>query len=235
MTKTVRFSTLAILGLLVLALSPAAVRQPMAQEPAGDAPPPLSAAGESSAAVIQPEPDWTSSSNPGYAGPVGQPAEPDYEIDDTRSLRVNGSSLKPRDGDVVWASSGPGGCGFASSGNQSTVWNTPVFLPQGSTVSALRMFVNDSSAADCWSWFTVYDLYGNVVDEWGVASDTTAGETSWQVPIPEHVIDYNLFSYALNWRPNDTGSDMQLCGFRLFYTPPAGTAFLPSVKRNYTP
>jgi hypothetical protein len=49
-----------------------------------------------------------------------------------------------------------------------------------------------------------------------------------------HTVDYTNYSYVVNWRPNDTGSDMQLCGFRIYYYPPtAGVAFLPTVFKNY--
>ena len=51
-----------------------------------------------------------------------------------------------------------------------------------------------------------------------------------------HTIDYLSYSYAINWRPFTLGSNTQLCGFRIFYEPPAcGIAVLPLVMRSYRP
>lgn len=149
-------------------------------------------------------------------------------------LRVAGSVLRPRGSDVEWLPGGDGGCIYASSGSTSRWWNTPVYLWQGATIKYLRMYYNDTSASNCQAYFTVYDLDGDIVDEWGVQSSGTPGN-DWQTSSEfTHTVDYTSYSYVINWQPNDTGSDMQLCGFRVFYYPPTfGVAFLPSVMKNF--
>jgi hypothetical protein len=133
------------------------------------------------------------------------------------SHRVTGSVLRPRtstDGTTINTS---GGCIYNVSGSAFGVLNTPLFLPQGSTVDTLRMYYNDTSASNSSGWFTVYDLYGNVVTETAVNSAGNSGLSFNDAPLNDHVIDYSIYSYVLNWRPIVSGSTMQLCGFRIFY------------------
>lgn len=155
-------------------------------------------------------------------------AEPET-VEAETSLRIAGSALRPRDGDAVWASGADGGCVYVASGNNQVVFNVPLSLAPGSTVTRLRMLVNDTSAEDCIGWFTAYDWTGHIAYEWAVQSDTMAGETWFDVDIPDHAIDYAAYSYVLNWRPYDTGPGMQLCGFRVFFHPPGGVKYLPEM------
>jgi hypothetical protein len=149
-------------------------------------------------------------------------------------LRVTGSALRPRGSDVEWRPGGAGGCIYALSGSTIQWWNTPVYLPQGATVKYLRMYYNDTSSSNCQGYFTAYDLYGDIEDEWGISSSGNSGENFRDTSEFTHTVDYSSYSYVINWRPNDTGNDMQLCGFRVFYYPPtAGVAFLPTVFKNY--
>jgi len=71
------------------------------------------------------------------------------------------------------------------------------------------------------------------VEEWDVQS-SGAGGTGFRGSVAfTHTIDYDSYSYVLKWRPNDTGTDMQLCGFRLFYYPPtSGGTFLPIIQND---
>jgi hypothetical protein len=152
----------------------------------------------------------------------------------TASLRIVGSALKPRDSDVQWASSGGGGCVYASSGNQNTVFNTPLYLPQGATVKQLRMYFNDTlTSSNSIVWFTVYDLYGNIVYEWSVSSSGSAGLGYTTTSEFTHTVDYNSYSYVVNWRPYALGSGMQLCGLRLYYHTPPGYTYIPLVTRAH--
>jgi hypothetical protein len=151
------------------------------------------------------------------------------------SLRVAGSAMRPRDSDVEWGH-GPHpneGCTFAISGVPARCWTTPLYLPQGATVKHLRMYFNDTSSANSEGWFTVYDLYGVVVEEWDVQSSGSSGTSFRQTGEFTHTINYDSYSYVLKWRPNDTGTDMQLCGFRIYYYPPtSGATFLPIVQND---
>jgi hypothetical protein len=143
------------------------------------------------------------------------------------SHRITGSALRPRDSVVGFDVSPSGGCIYAED-NPFDVFNTPLWLPQGATVNQLRMYYNDTSASNSTAWFTVYDLYGTVVEEWSVSSVGSAGLGFNDSAIISHTVDYSTYSYLLNWRPVVSGTDMQLCGFRIFFEPPPfGLSFLP--------
>jgi hypothetical protein len=135
-------------------------------------------------------------------------------------LRIVGSALRPRKSGISYSVAGDGGCIYVTAGDTWTVWNTPVYLPQGAEVQKMRMYYNDTSASNCVGWFIVYDLYGDIVDYWYVQSSGTGGKNFNTTAAINHTINYNLYSYVVGWRPMDTGSDMQLCGFRIFYNPP---------------
>ncbi|GAB4338258.1 MAG: hypothetical protein Kow0089_10030 [Desulfobulbaceae bacterium] len=153
-------------------------------------------------------------------------AQPAATTPTTVSLRIAGSALKPRESNVEWTGAGGGGgCIYASSGTTNAVFNTPLILPQGSTVEYVRMYYNDSNATvDSRAWFTVYNLYGDLVNEWLVTSSGSSGYGYSTTDEINHTVDYDSYSYVLNWRPNSLGSDNQLCGFRIYYTPPAGSS-----------
>ena len=151
----------------------------------------------------------------------------------TADFRVPGTALKRRGSDVDYIPTAGGGCFYASAGNSIRVFNTGLYLPQGSNVLAVRMYYNDTSSNDSRGWFSIYDLYGNLVQEWSVDSIGDTGNGFNDTMEISHTIDYLSYSYALNWRPYDLGSDTQLCGFRIFYEPPARVgAFLPAVWRE---
>jgi hypothetical protein len=148
------------------------------------------------------------------------------------SWRVTGSALRPRESDVAYATNGSGGCTYATSGDAFTVWNVPVLLPNGATVNTLRMYYNDTSGSNSTAWFTIYDLYGNIVNEWSVSSSGAGGNSFNDSALINHKIDYSIYSYLINWRPIVIGSTMQVCGFRVFYeAPPFGATYLPAIRK----
>ena len=148
-------------------------------------------------------------------------------------VRIAGSALKPRESNVEWTGSGGGGAIYASSGSALAVFNVPVYLPQGATVRYFRMYYDDQHAtANCSAWFTVYDLYGSVIEEWRVDSSST-GRTYVTTSQLDHTIDYAQYSYVVNWRPYELGSDMQVCGFRIFYQSPPGESYVPLARTGY--
>jgi hypothetical protein len=148
-------------------------------------------------------------------------------------FRISGATLRPRASDVEYDWASGGGCIYATSGNNFTVFNSPLNLPQGSNVLALRMYYDDTSSENSVGWFSIYDLYGNLVDEWPVTSVGNTGNGFDDTSIISHTIDYLSYSYVVNWRPTDLGADTQLCGFRIFYEPPPFSAvFLPLVIRG---
>lgn len=148
------------------------------------------------------------------------------------SHRITGSALRPRTSVANFGVNSNGSCIYAVD-NPFDVMNIAVWLPQGSTIDTLRMFYNDTSASNSTAWFTVYDLYGVIVQEWPVSTTGNVGFSFNDTAQIGHVIDYSVYSYVINWRPAVAGTTMQLCGFRIFYeAPPFGLQFLPSVYKE---
>jgi hypothetical protein len=147
------------------------------------------------------------------------------------TLRIPAAALKPRESNVEWCAGGGGGCAYAISGDRYTWWAAPLYLPDGAILRYFRMYYNDQSAEiNCAAYLTVYDLYGNIVVEWGIFS-SGEGQDYVTTAQLDHQIDYSSYSYVINWTPNMIGSDMQVCGFRVFYEYTWGVAFLPNVMR----
>lgn len=195
-----------------------------------------------SSVLAQGDPSASESSAPlSDTGGEGQVTRPEEEPIDPEAFgpnapealtdfRLSGTVLKPRADDVSYIPTAGGGCFYASSGNSFRIFNAPVTLPQGSEILAVRMYYDDTSASNSRGWFSVYDLYGDLVDEWSVDSVGNSGNGFNDTDTINHTIDYASYSYVVNWRPYDLGSDMQLCGFRIFYEPPPfGLQFLPNV------
>ena len=175
---------------------------------------------------------------PDSAGPPDVPlraGSQDVEVLQADSqLRVTGSALRPRSSDTGWAANWTGGCIYASSGSTWEVLNTPVYLPHGATVKALRMYYDDTNSEyNSIAFFTVYDLYGGIVTEWWVQSSGYGGQGFQTTGEFTHTVDYNNYSYLLNWRPYDLGSDMQLCGFSVYYEAPRSAAYLPAILKSH--
>jgi len=148
------------------------------------------------------------------------------------NIRYVGSTLKPRANNVNYNVGGTGGgCVYATSGDAFEVWNTPLTLPDGAQVEWLRMYFYDNDTTNnIRGWFTKYNLYGDVVNEWGVWS-TGSGYSYVDVAIsPVETINYNNYSYVLNFRPFVASSNLMLCGFRVFYTV-FGNTFMPSILK----
>lgn len=242
-------------GLVVVSGDPSPAVQVAAQEPGSDPVPvgnvPAGQAGEGEpdgATATQggePSDTWFSSDPPPDGMSLEGLSPPDRpatlsDLDDPEAadpqatwarLRTAGSALKPRESSVEWYGvPAAAGCIYASSGSASAIFNVPVYLPQGAEANYLRMYYNDTAAAtNCTAWFTVYDDHGNVHEEWMIASIGDSGAGNAVTEEFAHTIDYSLYSYVINWRPNELGTDMQVCGFLVYYTPLPGATYLPSV------
>lgn len=141
-----------------------------------------------------------------------------FDQSSLNSLRITGAGLRPRENDVSWAAGGEGGCLYVTAGDASTIFNTPVYLPQGAVVNSLRMYYDDTSGSDSVAFFTVYDLYGSIVQEWSVSSSGNTGNGFSDSAVINHTIDYDVYNYLVNYRPTVVGTTLQLCGFRIFFT-----------------
>jgi hypothetical protein len=181
------------------------------------------------------------SSGPIKEGAANAPAAPEAlpeGIDETMAItdfRVSGGVFRPRTSNVDWTWGSGGGCIYVTGGSSLTIFNTPLYLPQGSEVLAVRMYYDDVSTNDMGGWLTVHDLYGEVEQEWYVPSVGATGRGFNDTAAINHVVDYRTYSYVLNWRPNEVGSGMQFCGFRVFYDPPyTFGSFMPTTQKNYS-
>jgi hypothetical protein len=150
------------------------------------------------------------------------------------SVRFVGSTLRPRENDVSYTTNSNGSCVYVTAGDAMTVWNLPLALPEGAKIEWLRMYYRDTDVVDNFTgWFSKYDLYGSLVQEWSVSSSGNVGNSYSDVLItPTETIDYGIYSYVLNWRPSAVTNTLQLCGFRLFYTAPVGGIYLPIIIRH---
>lgn len=100
------------------------------------------------------------------------------------------------------------------------IFNIPLDIPDGVRIEYLRIYYYDTSASNSQAWVTRYNDEGGLEDVTYVASDGNAGYGTNLGAYLEHVVDMTNYSYVLNWRPNATGSTMQLCGLRVAYRLP---------------
>jgi hypothetical protein len=153
-------------------------------------------------------------------------------------LSLSGSALRPGASNVGWQYYGTGGCVYAADGDEDTVWNAAVHLPQGAVVTRMRMYAHDSSSSsDSQAWFTVYDTWGNLEDEWDVGTSGSAGRRAWSTEVFDHQVDNTRYTYVVNWQPSALGTAMQLCGFLFSYMPPpegAGMGGAPEIDEGDT-
>lgn len=186
-------------------------------------------------------PSWPSSApSPGettpeqLSPPDGQPGDSSQTSGIERGggtayLHITGSTLKPRSDGVSYNVGAGGGCVYVESGSSGTVWNTSLTLPDGANINFLRMYYHDNIASNSYGWFTIYDAYGLVLNEWLITSSGSSGDGFADSDPINHVIDNSTYSYVLNWRPNSASSNLQLCSFILVYQPPTAANFLPAV------
>ena len=152
------------------------------------------------------------------AGPAVAEAETILDASGYAIWNIPGGALKPRISNVEWqANWSYPGCVYASSGDYDTWWSAPLNLPVNSVIRYFRMYYNDQNpSVDCEAFLTEYDFDEGIVEEWGLQSSGTGrGYVTTEVNIEVFL----LHSYAIHWRPRDLGSDMQVCGFQVFYEP----------------
>lgn len=149
-------------------------------------------------------------------------------------LQIAGAALRPENSaDVEWAVPvlNTVGCIYAESGDPNGYWNAPIYPPQGATLTKLQVYVYDaSSTASAFGGIGIVDAYGNIVYGYGSYSAGDGGYSFFEVGIPNHQVDYVSYSYLLWWQPREIGTNMKVCGFRLFFVP--STTFLPLIEQN---
>ena len=131
-------------------------------------------------------------------------------------LFVAGVAMRPRTNNTEWQYYE--GCLIVPSGNEWFV--TPISIPEAATIEGLRMFYWDTSAATSYAWVTKYDAAGGYQDI--TAPAASVGNTGYgtaYVALNEPVYNFN-WTYVLNYRANQNGTTMRLCGLRVFYSMP---------------
>ncbi len=147
------------------------------------------------------------------------------------SVTYLGNTFKPRENDVNYRVTNTGGCVYVYTGNVQQVWDVGVTLPEGAQVQWLRMYTYDAAPNIALKgWFSKYDHFGNLITEWPVQTTTSGYQYTDVLISPPETIDYNTYTYAINWQPGGAGTNLQLCGFRLFFYLPTGVA-LPMIMR----
>jgi len=160
------------------------------------------------------------------------PVDSEERVSYNASLRVAGSVLTPRESNVEWSVGGQGGCLYALSGDQYTWFTTPLYLEQGSTIKYFRMYYNDQNdSSNSAAYLTIYDLFGEIVEEFGVSSSGT-GKSYATTAEFEHVVDYDYYAYVVQWSSNSLGSAQQVCGFRIYYQTPSTFSYLPLIEKD---
>jgi hypothetical protein len=111
---------------------------------------------------------------------------------------------------------------FDMDGGQRGDATCPWFWNAGSTAhfaAGLRIFIGT----------TLYDMWYYRCE--GECLFLERGNKYSDVAIsPAETIDYDTYSYVINWRPVAASSNLRLCGFRLFYYQPV-MGYLPLIRR----
>ena len=151
----------------------------------------------------------------------------------TAYLHIAGSAFVP----MYWDTKPVydyGGCtyGDATASPSRIIYNLPIILPYGSTITQIRFYYKDSSDSNSTLRLREMDDGQSLVD---IASVNSTGSSDYGNATVEltHTVDYVNYSYVLQWYANVAGSTMELCGVRIRYTPPSifGVA-LPAILRD---
>jgi hypothetical protein len=161
------------------------------------------------------------------------PEDSDAPQATTRYLHISGSVFRTLYSSTLY-SYGGSGCVYTNGGGNPYL-NYALELPYDSTVTQLRLYYKDTSAsADAKFWLAQYDdglSYTYIV----TATTTTRTGSGWGMTTVSlnKQLDYDNYSYALVWSQPVAGATLQLCGFRVGYTPPSifGAA-LPTVRKD---
>lgn len=170
------------------------------------------------------------SSNAVPDNPAGSNITPEAFSIQFYYFNAAGSAFAPRDSSTSWDYQS-GGCVSAGVGND--IFTLHLDLPQGARIDYLRIYYRDTSAANSRAWVTTYDGAGNFSDLTAVDSTGNGGYGTTLSPYVGHVVDKLNRSYVLNWRPEQTGASMQLCGLRVAYRLQVRQFYLPVMHVRY--
>ncbi len=98
-------------------------------------------------------------------------------------------------------------------------------VPHGARIDYLRLFFRDASPANSQAWITTYDARGALSDLTTIVSTGAEGYGTTLSPYLGHVVNTESNAYVLNWRANQRGKSMRLCGLRVAYRLPVGAGW----------
>ena len=98
-------------------------------------------------------------------------------------------------------------------------------IPHGARIDYLRLLYYDKSSANSQAYITSYNAQGAVNDLIGLSSSGNSGYGYQISAYLGHVVDTESHAYVLNWRANQRGSAMRLCGLRVAYRLPVGAGW----------
>ncbi len=177
----------------------------------------------------------TPSGRGGWQAPEAGTTYPEDEpLDASAYLQTAGSALRAENTVGVESSvrNGRFGCLYAVNGIASSFFSAPIYPPQGATLTMLRAYVYDMSGLNGLVAFSVVDEFGYEILGWFGTSAGISGDGTFDISIPNHVVDYSKYSYQLVWQSNQLGDTMMICGLRLYYLPQGGFVHLPAVMKE---
>jgi hypothetical protein len=145
-------------------------------------------------------------------------------------MYFSGSAFKPRNSTYTYSESGSGGC-LINTANPGGIYTVDLQLPAGAIIDIVRFFYYDADASNSFLFLTQYDSHGALTDIGYISSAGTAGFGDDAFYPADYVVDTYNYSLLLNYRPNVSGSVMQLCGARIRYWTPASAFGLPLVTK----
>ena len=109
--------------------------------------------------------------------------------------------------------------------------NIHLDIPDRTRIDYLRIYYYDTSSADSTAWLTTYNGASTTADLVAVKSGGASGYGFKVSTYIGHVVDTSTRAYVLNWRPDQTGSTMRLCGLRVAYRTVEEKVYLPLIRK----
>jgi hypothetical protein len=144
---------------------------------------------------------------------------------------VAGSAFYPRNSTYTFAESGSSGCIYQTGGASNGVFVADVQFPEGAVIDILRLFYYDTSSNNSGAWITQYDGAGGMLDIAYAPSTGESGYGNSAKYLVRVVANYN-HPLVLNWRSNQPGPTIMLCGMRIRYWMNASLFYLPAIMNN---
>ncbi len=150
--------------------------------------------------------------------------------------QIAGATLRGRNSTTGYVYDGVG-CSHVTSGSGAgRILNTEMAIPDGSVIKYLRVYYNDTNAANgVEGYITRYQPGVGTLDLVHTGStDAFAGGYGFVVSqeITETVSN-TLYAYTLIGWPDDVNVANQICGLRVaYYLPTVVQIYLPSVRRT---